>query len=853
LLDQRFFYSCIDSLPYGIAIIQKDLIIYINPRMAELLGYCVEELTCCTSGKILDNVYFTNQNLLNNYPDINYLIHRDGTQVSCKITKTRLKESDEYVYIIREFTEAHLCKHLAHMHSVIEDSAQAIIVTGLDGTIINWNNAAADVYGYTAEDIIGRNISIIMPPDLRFSMLNRINRGEPVQKQRTLAWTKQGILVNIELSISPVKDDNQYIAGISFFSRDITLEKLAEKKIFYQSRLLEAVNDSIITANFDGAITYWNKVSERLFGWKSKEVLGKSCSMLFVEDDFNELFNYLQKVNSGQWEGVKQIRTIENEKKYVRMSINTIYDELQQPDFLVVVFTDISEIVASRLKAEEAFRSRSEFMANISHEIRTPTSGVLGYAELMDEDKLDKDQNKYLQGIKQNARQLLNLINDFLDLSKIEANSMLLDEVSFNINELLGSSIEIFEPSIKEKNLSLNVKLDGNIPERICGDQVKIRQVLNNLLSNAVKFTHSGKIEIIVNLVDSKYIQPELISLSFSVIDSGIGIPLDKTTDIFIPFTQADISTTRKYGGTGLGLAISKRLIELMNGTIYVESTPGKGSKFSFILPLRYENKDINNHDTNDKSSLTKKRVLVVSDNYELAANIKEILSGSDYLPVTIGYNKKFATAINFHQPCAIIIDMDKIDAGKEKIVEKIKNLLLVEIPLIIYSNTMCRQDVYKYAGNDLIRSPINSAELMKILDRQMNIREIEEYSLLQYSILLVDNNEINLKLLSEISKNAGYETHTSSYASKVINIISDVNIALLIIDLDLITMQNKDFIKKIYHVKPDIQILGLRRNEQQFDDGIQIYINKPYTTNAILSAINKCLTLYKSGRDNNA
>ncbi len=848
MLNQQLLHSCIDKSPHGIIIFHSDRLIYVNQRMMDLLAYDRQELETMARDDIVNNAVSDKQINSKNKSDQSYLINKYGSKIHCSISNVSVNHTLEQILIVIENTwPENVQKQLAYMYSIIQDSAQCIIGTDLEGTIISWNNAAADVYGYTAKDVIGRNISIIMPPDIRVSMLNRIINGESVPKQRTYAWTKQGILVNIELNISPIKDEQAKIEGISFFSRDISLEKLAEKKIFYQSRLLEAVNDSILGTDFDGKIAYWNQGAEHLFGWKSEEMLGKSYSTLFVDEDFDDLFNNMQQINVGQWEGVKRVHITEGGKKYVRISINTIYDEMEQPDFLVIVFTDISEIIESRIKAEQAVRFKSEFMASISHEIRTPMSSVIGYAELLDENKFAAEEKKYLQGIKQNASQLLDLINDFLDLSKMEANSMLLDEVTFDVHELIYSSLKVFEPTIKKKKLNFNITIDENVPQKLRGDRVRIRQVYDNLLSNAVKFTKRGEISILVEILLAHSSQNE-VTLSISVIDSGIGIPVDKITDIFMPFTQVDTSTNTEYGGTGLGLAISKRLVELMKGSITVQSTPGKGSKFEVILPLKYPDSRVDKTDPRDRSFMSQRKIILVSENSFLISQFNGIFNGSDYQLIVIGYNRKLTTTINFYQPYAVIIDMDNIDDEQNRCLLEISNLIdMDKTILLVYSNCMSEAEIIRYRCSGLIDSPLDAPRLIQQLDNMVSVNKDTATYLFQYPVLIVDKDEINLKLLSTTLQNAGFKTYTALSTIDAENYIRHNEISILLIDMEILD-SNQNWLNTILNIRPDLKTIGLKKNDFQYHDKIKIYLNRPYTTQSLISAINNCMNLNKFG-----
>jgi PAS domain S-box-containing protein len=369
---------------------------------------------------------------------------------------------------------------------------------------------------------------------------------------------------------------------------DITMKRRAEEQIRLQSAALECAANAIVIADAQGAIQWVNAGYTRLTGYTPEEIVGQNPRLWKSRQKDQSVYkDLLNAILSGKtWAG-----EIENHRKdgraYVEeMTISPVRSKTGEITNFVAIRQDISErkrfeaeLTKARNLAEVANRAKSEFLANMSHEIRTPMNGIIGMTELVLETSLTEEQRDYLLTVRQSADALLTVINDVLDFSKIEAGKLEMEKTAFSLQELLNATTQAVAPRAREKGLDLQFDLGETIPAVLVGDPFRLRQVLTNLVSNAIKFTDRGGIAIIAELQSSA--APDVV-LHFQVRDTGVGIPADKLADIFQPFSQADTSTTRKYGGTGLGLTISARIVEMMNGRIWVDSVPGRGSTFHF-------------------------------------------------------------------------------------------------------------------------------------------------------------------------------------------------------------------------------------------------------------------------------
>lgn len=483
---------------------------------------------------------------------------------------------------------------------IVSSSGELMSLIAPDYRYINVNQAYLDFHRKTIHEVEGHTVAEMFGEETfeKFIKPNidRCLLGETVSDQY---WQElpDGTRRFLDVKYNPVREINGNISGVTVSSRDITDLKMVEEALQRSEQNFRSIfhNAAIGIEVLDeqGRFLQVNKAFTGMLGYTSEELIEMTIDEITFEEDRNLTRQLLSDLFSGK---IDHYRT---EKRYIRkdgsifwadLSVNIFHDINTRQKRAIGTIIDItqSKLLREQLEKshEEAIRAnkaKSEFLANMSHEIRTPLNAVIGFTELLETLITDKKQMSYLKSIKSGGKSLLLLINDILDLSKIEAGKINFKYEPVNPFALIEEIKQIFSLKISEKQLEFIIEVDESIPPVLILDEVRVRQVIFNLMGNAIKFTEQGYVKLSMKKKEVAGDKSK-IDLNISVEDTGIGIPEDQHQVIFDAFQQHSGHDTRKYGGTGLGLSISKRLVEMMGGTIYMHSKPGEGSVFGFIL-----------------------------------------------------------------------------------------------------------------------------------------------------------------------------------------------------------------------------------------------------------------------------
>ena len=443
--------------------------------------------------------------------------------------------------------------------------------------------------------------------------------------------------------------------------------------------------------------------------------------------------------------------------------IGQFIERMEAEDALRVYARDLE---SARAKAEEATRAKSEFLANISHEIRTPMNAMIGMTELALGTRITREQREYLNAIQNSANALLTLINDLLDFSKIEARKLQLDHVGFNLRNALEDSLRVLAPRAHQKGIELACHINTGVPDALVGDPLRLRQIVVNLVGNAIKFTERG--EVVLGVQVGSRLNGD-IQLRFLVTDTGIGIPADKQGVIFEAFSQADSSTTRRYGGTGLGLAIAAQLVELMGGSISVESQPGRGS--TFVFTARFEIQEPGTESLSTSRTLTDLPILIADDNATNRRILLEALTNWRMRPIAVESGAAALGMLEDYQrgnrPFAIaLLDGHMPDMDGFAVAERIhKDRRYANLKIIMLTSAGLPDDVTRCRRlgiSEYVTKPVKQSELFDMIITALGEppieraqapkrRKVARSARSRPQVLIAEDNQVNQLVATRI------------------------------------------------------------------------------------------------------
>lgn len=657
------------------------------------------------------------------------------------------------------------------LYSILDMCADAVVIISDKGIVTFFNKSAETLWGYSKEEVIDKNIKHFMPLEhslkhdeyiQNFILTGQkrvIGKGREVELLR-----KDGVLVPILLTLSYAIVDGKYV--FTAFIKDYREIKKSQQELSMLSLIASKTDNSVVVTNPEGEIQWINEGFTKRTGYALEEVIGKIPGRLLQGSETNpEVVKLIsEKLKSNESFTVELLNYSKSgQKHWISSTINPVFDDKGKLFYYIAVQNDITdlkkrnqELRLAKEEAELARKSEEIFLANMSHEIRTPMNAILGFVDILNKTKLDDIQKDHLDIIRKSSKNLLNIINDILDFSKIEAGEMTFEKTQFCLKESLNSLIQTTSFKANEKGLHISYQYSEDYHDLcLLGDPLRLNQILLNLVTNAIKFTDKGSIDIKINILNET---DSDIRIQFNIIDTGIGIAKEKIGLLFHSFKQTDYSTSRNYGGTGLGLAISKKLVEMQNGKIGVDSTYGKGSTFYFELPFEksLQKKTIatENEEVNKIYNLKGVRVLLAEDNDfnqqvvtyyldEWECKHEIVTNGIEAL-LKLEKSKFDLILMDIQMPI-----MDGIEAT-----QKIRNNSddsIKNIPIIALTASVVKGAIKKYFDvgmNDFVSKPFDSKELAEAMLRCLN-----RNSEVKNEIIVSENIESELPDLSQLKE----------------------------------------------------------------------------------------------------
>ena len=647
-----------------------------------------------------------------------------------RITSIKKKSAAKIIEIEKEQKVSEI--NLKQLQNIFQNvPAATAIFEGHELKYILANQYYENITNRKAADLLGKSNREVFPELIgtgTFELFEKVlETGEPFTSLEyvvMLDLKNEGVLRQcyFNLSISPLINDSENIYGVIVMFFDITEQVETRKKIEESKKKFEAailaVQGIIWTNNANGEMEGEQLGWANLTGQRFEEYQGFGWAKMIHPDDAQPTVDAWNKAVASKniFEFQHRVNTRQDGWKVFSVKAVPVLDEMCKIKEWVGVHTDISEqrkteekLLEAKVSAENATKSKQQFLSNMSHEIRTPLNSIIGFTNVLLKTELGFKQKEFVQAINTSGKSLNLLINDILDLAKVDAGRMTFEKCPIEIRKSIIQILHSFDLKIKEKNLELVEEYDSKIPSVLLVDSLRLNQIILNLISNAVKFSHKGKIKISVKLLNET---DENVIIEFSVTDSGIGIAANNLKSIFNSFEQAELSISTSYGGTGLGLAIVKQLVEAQGGSISVNSKLGEGSTFSFILPFgktiqKPEEIEILKQDSEIKNL----RVLVAEDVALNQLLMKIILNDFGFEHEIVGNGKIAIEKMQTNTYDIILMDLQMPEMNGFEATEYIRKTLKSHIPIIALTADVTTVDVSKcqeFGMDDYISKPIN-------------------------------------------------------------------------------------------------------------------------------------------------
>jgi PAS domain S-box-containing protein len=837
-------------------------------------------------------------------------IRKDGSRFPAVVSVTALRDAEGAIigYLLigtdntaRKRAEEALLKAGALQSAIFNSANFSSIATDSNGVIQIFNVGAERMLGYTAEEVMNKitpadisdpqeiiaraealSVELETPIAPGFeALVFKASRG--IEDIYELTYIrKDGSRFPAVVSVTALRDAEGAIIGYLLIGTDNTARKQIEAEQmhlaqrlrdhqFYTRSLFESNIDALMTTDAPGIITDVNKQMEALTGCTRDELIGAPFKTFFTDPERAEagISLALSKRKVTDYELTACDRN--GKETVVSYNATTLYDRDRR---LQGVFAAVREITERKQyerslreathRAEHANSAKSEFLANMSHEIRTPLNAVIGLGYLLEHTTLNVDQRQLLSKIQFGGRALLGVINNVLDLSKIEAGEMSLEDEPFDLPELVRDLGQMLTPQAVAKGIELIVQCAAAVPRIVKGDASRLRQILTNLLGNSIKFTETGHVELKVFCTEQS---SDRVRLRCTVQDTGIGIEPAAIEGLFTPFTQADASTTRRFGGTGLGLSIARRFVELMGGEIGVSSTVTVGSIFWIEMPLRIA------HDIDGMLSERGLRILVADSSGDVPERLLGMARALGWSPQVAETGEQLITALRTTQPHTwpdvLIVELHLDDMDAHQLIARLeKECAHGELPpVIVVADLMqsyMEQELRMRAMDVLLVRPLTSSALFNAVNavvskqpdslervlQSTNFDELHAQWLAGVHVLVVDDSDINLEVAQRILEKQGATVTTCSdglAALQHVRVHHGV-LDVVLMDVQMPTLDGNEATRRI---RGELQLKTLPivaltagalvgERQRALEAGMNDFISKPFDPQALIRKVRR-------------
>ena len=753
---------------------------------------------------------------------------------------------------------------------LIENTSDIIYTTGPDGKLIYVNKAWTETLGYSKEEAREMWLSQVIHPDhleRTIALFQRIMAGEAMHNVDVDIVSKSGERRSV-MGSSQRRMHGDVPVGTSSISTDVTERRANERRIAEAHALVQAVLNStsflIVACDTVGIITGLNPPAAEALGCTEAEAVGRLyLDALFDHVGFDAIVG--ASLATGRDDREWTLRRHDGTTFPALVSISVLRDAAGVQTGYAAVASDITvrkdaELALKRatLEAEQASRAKGEFLANMSHEIRTPMNAVIGLTGLLLDTSLSDEQLEFVETIRASGDALLAIINDILDYSKIESGNLALEAETFDVRDCVESALDLVAGRAAEKNVNLAYMVEDRVPQALVGDVTRVRQVLVNFLSNAVKFTERGDVYVHVK---SRPLPGGRVEVAMSVRDTGIGIPADRIDRLFRSFSQVDASTTRQFGGTGLGLAISKRLVELMGGTVSVESTPGVGSTFTFTIDVTPGEVTRRTFLSGIAPELSDRRVLLVDDNATNRRILEQHLRG---------WGMNVVVAKSAHEALDLIgreatfdcgvLDMQMPEMDGEQLAASWREQSLGKVPpLILVTSLGRRNTVGEKQFAAVLSKPVKPSILYdalvstftgtgsrrtravaRTIDRTMATRR-------PLRVLLAEDNPVNQMVAIRMCDKLGYRIDVVGNGLEALAAVNQIPYDTILMDVHMPEMDGLEATQRIRALGPPnggAYIIAMTASAMESDRqacvaaGMDDYTPKPVTMESLEAAL---------------